>query len=210
MSFSRLIRGKAVVASLNAFSSYLATPSSNPAPSSGKAFPPLAAGISEECQVPLCSSTCDPQQRRSRESYRRCPSLIFPQLTAPQSLKHTRTSSRAPSSTPTRHASRDAAATVTLNPMGGPTQGRPAPASHTNGGGAQLPRGLLIGPRGLPLSGLPRPPCSLSSGAGGPEYPRESLRAAAAAARLCSCAICQELSRRGGGCRGRGGGVAAS
>lgn len=31
-----------------------------------------------------------------------------------------------------------------------------------------------------------------------------------AAARRCSCAICQERSRRGGGCRGRGGGVAAS
>lgn len=62
--------------------------------------------------------------------------------------------------------------TVTLNPLGGPTHHRPAPAPNTNGRCLQLPRGPLIGHRLLPLSQCVLP-SSLPAGLEGLEHQRE-------------------------------------
>lgn len=71
---------------------------------------------------------------------------------------------------------------------------------------AAAPEGSLIG-RVEPAT-LAGPPALLTPRWGWRGWSisaSSSGAAAAAAARRCSCAICQERSRRGGGCRGRGG-----
>lgn len=101
--------------------------------------------------------------------------------------------------------------TVTLNPLGSPTHHRPAPAPNTNGRCLQLPRGPLIGHRLLPLSQCVLPLFTprwgwrgWSISASSCEQPRQRRRVVAVAPSVRSRAGWE------GGCRGRGGGVAAS